>query len=299
MNAAVSLLERVLPTTVHLHATIPQTHPSARLLGTERMGTGTVIDAEGHVLTVNYVLLGARELRVTLLDGQEAPGEVLKYDFRSGLGLARIAGPRLPTLPLHSSTSLELGQEVFCVASVGAGAVRVGTGAVSYLGPFDANWEYVLDRAIMTTTMNPGLGGGPLVDALGRMVGVVSLNLNEIGRFSLAIPSDYFLDARHEFLAGGRRGMGTRAWLGVFCYAMNARVIIAGVLPGAPGDRAGLRPGDVVLAVDGQAVPDRASMYRHLWSRRPGESVTLDIARGKEPKRVTLAAGDPVAFFAE
>jgi len=299
VNAAVSLLGRVLPTTVHLRTAIAAEHPSARLLGTERMGTGTIIDPAGLVLTVNYVVLGASEVRVTLLDGSGYPGEVLKYDFRSGLGLVRIPASGVPALALHSSASLALGQEVFCIASVGEGAARVGTGGVSYIGPFDANWEYVLDRAIMTTSMNPGLGGGPLIDALGRMVGVVSLNLNEIGRFSLAIPSDYFLDARDQFLAGGRRGMGTRAWLGVFCYAMNAHVVIAGVLPGAPGDQAGLRPGDVVLAVDGRQIDDRASMYRHLWSRQPGEAITLDIFRGSEPRRVTLAAGDPVDFFAE
>lgn len=299
MNAAVSLLGRVLPTTVHLRAAIPPTHPSAKLLGTERMGTGTLIDPEGLVLTVNYVVLGARDVRATLLDGREHIAEVLKYDFESGLGLVRIPLRGLPAVALHPSTGLALGQEVFCIASVGEGSARVGTGAISYLGPFDANWEYVLDRAIMTTSMNPGLGGGPLLDALGRMVGVVSLNLNEIGRFSLAIPSDYFLDARDRFLAGGRRGMGARAWLGVFCYAMNARVVIAGVLPGAPGDQAGLRPGDVVLAIDGRAIGDRISMYRSLWSRRPGEAVTLDIARGSQPRRVTLAAGDPVDFFAE
>ena len=67
-------------------------------------------------------------------------------------------------------------------------AARVSNGAVSYIGPFDANWEYVLDRAVMTTAMNPGLGGGPLLDPRGEVLGVVSLNLNEIGRFSLAIP---------------------------------------------------------------------------------------------------------------
>jgi len=72
----------------------------------------------------------------------------------------------------------------------------------------DANWEYVLDRAIMTTAMNPGLGGGPLLDTLGNVVGVVSLNLNEIGRFSLSIPADYFLDARDSFVSGRSQAPG-------------------------------------------------------------------------------------------
>jgi S1-C subfamily serine protease len=298
VNAAVSLLGRVLPATVHVQAEIPADHPSARLLGTERMGSGAIIDENGLILTVNYVVLGAAEVRVTLLDQREYVAEVLRHDFASGLGLVRIAESNLTALPLHRSTELHLGDEVFEVASAGEGQARISNGAVSYLGPFDANWEYVLDRAIMTTAMNPGLGGGPLLDMLGRLVGIVSLNLNEIGRFSLAIPMECYLDARDEFLAGGGRGMGTRAWLGVFCYPMNHHVVIAGVLPGGPGDAAGLKSGDVVLAVDGRDVPDRASLYRHLWRRRPGEPVTLTVFRGNESRLVTVASGDVVEFFA-
>ncbi len=298
MNAAVSLIGRVLPATVHVQSEIPSEHPSARLLGTERMGSGAIIDPAGLILTVNYVVLGASELRVTLLDQREYVGEVVRHDFTSGLALIRIAETGLPALSLRRSTELHLGDECFQVASAGEGQARISNGGISYLGAFDANWEYVLERAIMTTAMNPGLGGGPLLDMHGRLLGIVSLNLNEIGRFSLAIPAEYFLDARDEFLAGGGRGMGARAWLGVFCYAMNHHVVIAGVLPGGPGEFAGLKAGDVVLAVDGREVADRASLYRHLWRRRPGEPVTLKVFRGSEAHLVTVASGDVVEFFA-
>lgn len=298
VNAAVGLLGRVLPCLAHIRADIPAEHPSARLLGTERMGSGTVIDANGLVLTVNYILLGAREVRVTLLDGREYVGEVVKHDFASGLGLVRIADSGLAHLSMRRTGDVRCGDEVFQLASVGEEQARVGTGGVSYIGPFDANWEYVLDRALMTTSMNPGLGGGPLLDQHGRVLGVVSLNLNEIGRFSLAIPSEYYLDAQQQFLDGAARGMGQRAWLGVFCYAMNHHVVIAGLMPGAPGERAGLRAGDVVLAVDGRDIGDRASLYRQVWRRQPGEPVTLRVFRGNEARQVTVASGDVVAFFA-
>jgi serine protease Do len=84
----------------------------------------------------------------------------------------------------------------------------------------------------------------------------------------------------------------------VFCYAMNHHVVIAGVLPGGPGESAGLKAGDVVLAVDGRDVADRASLYRHLWRRRPGEPVTLKVFRSNEARLVTVASGDVVEFFA-
>ena len=153
MNAAVSLIERVLPATVHVQTEIPSDHPSARLLGTERMGSGAIIDENGLILTVNYVVLGASEVRVTLLDQREYVAEVVRHDFTSGLGLLRIAETKLTALPLCRSTELNLGDEIFEVASAGEGQARISNGAVSYLGPFDANWEYVLERAIMPSSI--------------------------------------------------------------------------------------------------------------------------------------------------
>jgi S1-C subfamily serine protease len=298
VNAAVSLIERVLPGAVHIRARVPASHASADLLGTDRMGSGAIVDAGGLVLTVNYVVLGAEQVTVTLSDQRAYVAERVRQDFSSGLALLRIAEQRLPALPLRRIAGLALGEEVFIVASVGDGGTRVSNGAVSGLGPFDANWEYVLERAITTTAMNPGLGGGPLLDTRGRMLGIVSLNLNEIARFSMAIPADYYLEGRDELLAGGRRATSTRAWLGIFCYGVKSHVVIAGLLTGGPGEQAGLRAGDVILAIDGQEVADRRSLYRLLWTHRPGEAVTLRIFRGRELHTVTVASGDVEEFFA-
>jgi S1-C subfamily serine protease len=298
VNASVRLLEQVLPSVVHIRARIPERHPSARILGIERMGSGIVIDPAGLVLTVNYVLIGARELTVTLLDSREYPATVMRHDFRSGLGLLRIDADELPVLPLESSRDLAIGEEMFLVASVGDGQARVADGNVTYLGPFDANWEYLLERAIVTSAMNPGLGGGPMLDLLGRMRGIVSLNLNEIGKFSLGVPVEAFLEQRAAFLADGPPGMGQRPWLGIFCYAMDGHVVVAGLLPEGPGEKAGLRPGDVVASVDGEKVLDRGQLYRLVWQRAPGAAVRLGILRGKQHLTVAVHAGDVVEFFA-
>ena len=297
VNAAVNLIERALRSTAHVRATIPESHPSCRLLGNERMGSATIVDAAGLVLTVNYIVVGAERVTVTLRDERSYVAEVVRQDFDSGLALLRIAEQNLPAVPVRHTTDLAPGEEVFIVASIGDGGARVSSGAVSYIGPFDANWEYVLERAIMTTAMNPGLGGGPLLDTLGRLVGTVSLNLNEIGRFSLAIPADYYLDGRAAFLAG-RHPTRRRAWLGVFCYAVQDHVVIAGVLPGGPGEQAGLKVGDVILAVDEQRVGDRRSLYRLLWAHGSGDHVALKIFRGREQHTISVTAGDVEEFFA-
>ncbi len=292
-------MSKVLPATVHIRADIPEGHPSSRILGTERMGTGTIIDPSGLVLTVNYVVLGAPQVRVTLLDQRAYVADVVHHDFASGLALIRLPDHGLPSLPLRRLAGLELGDDTFIVASVGEGAARVSNGAISYIGPFDANWEYVLERAVMTTAMNPGLGGGPLLDARGEVLGVVSLNLNEIGRFSLVVPAEYYLDATDRFLAHSLAvGLPGRAWLGIFSYAMKEHVVIAGLLPGGPGEQAGLKAGDVILAVDGDEVRDRRTFYELLWRRRPGDEVTLRVFRGRQEQTVRVASGDVEEFFA-
>jgi S1-C subfamily serine protease len=251
---------------------------------------------------VNYVVLGAQEVEVRLLDQRTVQAETIGLDFASGLALLRIRAGGLRALPLRDTREVARGDQAFMVASIvdeeGKVAARVSDGVVSYIGPFDANWEYVLERALMTTAMNPGLGGGPLIDTSGRGLGVVSLNLSEIGRFSLVIPADHYLEARARRLAGQPAPSAMRAWLGIFCYGLRDHVVIAGLLPGGPGERAGLKTGDVILAVDGQEVADRRSLYRLVWTHRAGETVTLRIARGREQRTVTVAAGDAEEFFA-
>jgi len=298
VNAAVGLLGRVVPAIVHVTTRVPGEHVSASLLGVERMGTGVLIDAAGLVLTVNYVVVGATSVAVRLLDGRELPAEVVKHDFDSGLAVLRVPATELPHVTVAPSTGLSIGDDVFLVASIGDDQARVGDGGVTYLGPFEANWEYALDRCIMTTAMNPGLGGGPVVDRAGRVVGVVSLNMNEIGRFAMAVPAEYFTDRRDRFLDGGGVAMGTRAWLGVFCYTLEDQLVIAGLMPGAPGERDGLRAGDIVEAVDDRPVSERRTFYRMLAKRTPGAELTLAVQRQGRRQQVRVTSGDVVEYFA-
>src|SRR4029079_18213654 len=132
----------------------------------------------------------------------------------------------------------------------------------------------MLDRGIVSSASNPGFGGGPLFDLRGAVVGVVSLNLEGIGRESLAIPVEYFTRHRSELLRFGRgtrqrrtrRRCGgvpsrpRRAWIGVFPHTLEERLIVAGLVPDGPGERAGLQDGDVILRVDEQGVSTRPAL---------------------------------------
>lgn len=299
MNASVRLLERTLPSSVTLRATVPEAHPSAQVLGTERMGSGTFIDADGLILTVTYVVLGADSIEVTLLDDKTYEAELVAQDFHSGLAAVRIPVTGHPAARLDGLSPLAVGQEVFILASFGGAQRRANTGAISSLDPFDAFWEYRLDRAIFTTAMNPGLGGGGLFTLDGMLAGVVSLDFNEVGRFTLAIPVDHFRDHSEELLRHGRRvSRPPRAWVGLYCYVLREHVVIAGIVPGSPAERAGLKAGDVVVAVNEVRVSERQGLYAGLWEHKPGEVVTFRVFRGNAVREVPVETTDVEAFFA-
>jgi S1-C subfamily serine protease len=300
MNASVRLLEATLPATVHLQVQVPESHPSAAVLGTERAGSGALVDAAGLIVTVNYIVLGSREVRVTLFDGRELPGDVVAQDFASGLALVEVAGDAFPALSVAAAEpALEVGEEVFIVASVGDASRRASSGGITSLDAFDANWEYTLERAIFSSAMNPGLGGGPLVDRRGRVAGVVSLNLNEIGRFSLAIPIEHYREHRDELLRFGRRTTRpSRAWLGLYCYLLRGHVVVAGLLPGGPAEAAGLAQGDIILAVGDRKIRTRREFYERLWEHQAGDDVRLEIFRGDGMQTVVVASANVEEFFA-
>jgi len=300
VNASVRLIDRVVPATVGLRAQIPDAHPSSAILGTERHGTGTFFDAGGLILTVNYVALGAESVEATLVTGEALDARVVAQDFASGLAVLAVDRDEpVPAVPLGSSQSAILGQEVFVIASVGGEKRRGNNGCITSLEAFDAYWEYRLDRAILTTAVNPGVGGAPLFDALGRVTGVVSLDLGQIGRFSLAVPSECFLDHREELLRYGRRvSQPSRAWVGFYCYTLKQHVVIAGVFPGAPAEAAGLQAGDVLVTVNGNNVSTRAELYTSLWRHTPGDELTFEVFREHKLMRVSVASGSIEEFFA-
>jgi S1-C subfamily serine protease len=123
--------------------------------------------------------------------------------------------------------------------------------------------------------------------------------LSEIGRFTLAIPVDHYLEHRDELLRHGRRvTRPSRAWVGFYCYTFREHVVIAGVLPGAPGDQAGLKAGDVVLSVDGERISGRHELYARLWTHQPGELITFRVFRNNQVKQVAVPSGNAEEFFA-
>ena len=298
MDASVELVKHLLGSVVHIHAEVPSSHPSTRILGDERMGTGTVVDPAGLILTVNYVVMGAETLQVTLGRGRALRAEIVAQDFEIGLALLRVKRQGLQAVPIGDSETLTRGEPVFAIGSTGPRERRVAGGLVTHLGEFEGYWEYLLERGIVSSAANPGFGGGPLFTLSGQMMGVVSLNLNEIARCSLAIPGEYYRRNQQEFMRFGRVvSRPPRAWLGVFAHVLEEGVVVAGLVPNGPGARSGIQEGDVIVSLDAQEIPTRKELYLSLWKHAPGEKMTLEVMRDNEMRRLSVTGGDRADFY--
>jgi S1-C subfamily serine protease len=298
VDAPIELVRALLPVTAHVAARVPASHPSTRILGGERMGSAVVVDPTGLLLTVNYVVMGARRLRVTLADGRRVPAEIAAQDFENGLALVRARVSDIRAATLASSETLERGAPVFAIAATGPRERHVAGGIVTDLGAFDAYWEYLLERGIVSTAPNPGFGGGPLFDMKARVVGIVSLNLSEIGRQSLAIPIECFSRHRAELVRFGRVvSRPRRAWVGVFPHPVQEGLVVAGLVPEGPGERGGLREGDVILRVDREEVDSRPTLYAALWRHQPGERLVFEVMRDNRVHRVEVVGADRAEFY--
>jgi S1-C subfamily serine protease len=298
MDASVELVKRVLPSVAHIHTEIPASHPSTAILGDERMGTGTVIDPAGLILTVNYVVMGGRSIEVMLEKGRVQKAEIVAQDFDIGLALLKVKRQGLPAARLASSGILTPGTPIFATAAMAPRERRVAGGLVTNLGEFEAHWEYLLERGIISTAPNPGFGGGPLFTLTGAMVGVVSLNLNEITKSSLAIPTECFESHRDEMMRFGRVvSRPQRAWLGVFAHPLEEGVMVAGLVPNGPGARSGVQEGDVIVGLDSREVPTRKDLYLTLWRHAPGEKISIEVLRDNELRVVNVVGGSRADFY--
>jgi S1-C subfamily serine protease len=298
MDAQIGLARALVSTTLTLHVRVSSDHPSVAVLGDERMGSAALVDTQGILLTVNYVVIGGREIVATSPDGRRLRAEIVAQDFESGIAVLSIPVHDEPMALLGESRRLAPGQEVFVLASTGPTVRRVGTGIITDLGPFDAYWEYMLESAIQSSAFNPGLGGGPLFDLRGRMVGVVSLNLGLVGRSSLAIPVHLFTEHRDDLFRFGRlRGRIPRAWVGFYPQPTASGIVVAGVVPEAPASRSGIRDGDVILAVNFREIATRPELYQEMWRHQAGEVLRFSILRQGQRTTIDVETTDRAEFY--
>jgi serine protease Do len=295
-------VKAVLPSIVTIKSTVPSEARSARSLGTEREGHGVVIDDEGLVLTVGYLVLEANSVEIVDTNGRRSSALVVAFDNDSGFALVRTVIP-LKVKPVSFGDSDTLKQRDGVVIAGAGGEDKVVRGLVADRRRFAGYWEYLLDNAIFTVPPYHNWGGAALLDEQGALVGIGSLQVPDAYRGGRSFPGNMFIPINRlkpifETLKAGRRPDGSRPWIGINTQETRGRLIIANVQPGSPGEKAGLRRGDVVRSVGTTEVDSLADFYSNLWAAGPsGTTITLGIDRGGERVDVTVRSGDRYKYL--
>lgn len=272
---------------------------STSSLGRVRAGSGVVIDNDGLVLTIGYLILEADQVQLVMDDERHVPARVVAYDVATGFGLLQALAPlRVEPVPLGSARTLQV-EEPLMMAS-GGGDAAVGIAQLVSRRSFAGYWEYLIDDALFTAPARADHSGAGLFNSSGELVGIGSLVVAQaLGEDAPALPGNMFvpIDLLPPILAELRRsGMSAaskRAWLGLNCLELGGEVRVVRVSTDSPADVAGLQPGDRIVRIDGAAVATLGALWQTLWKGGlPERDVTLDIVRDEQPQTLTLHSVD-------
>jgi S1-C subfamily serine protease len=303
-------LEAALNAVVALRAVVPEDAFTAQVLGTERAGNGVVINNTGLVLTIGYLITEAETIWLSPSIGPPVEGHALAYDQETGFGLVQaLARLHVPALPIGSSAKANPDDRVV-VAGAG-GLHRSVAATIVAKQEFAGYWEYVLDEAIFTAPAHPNWGGTAMIGSSGELLGIGSLKLEQgresrfeqrsedtSGHLNMIVPIDLLKPIFDDLLRHGRPNRPPRPWLGFYAAEVENRIVVIGLAERGPAQRAGLRTGDVIRAVDGDEVYNLAAMFRRVWAVGPaGAEIPIKVEREGRLVDHKVASADRSSFF--
>lgn len=288
---------------VKVQAFVPPEARSASRLGTKREGSGAVIDNNGLIVTIGYLISEAMAVEVTDYAGKSHHATVVGYDQASGFGLVRLNDkPGLPAMEFGDSITLAERQPVIIAAAGGADSVQPAL--VVSRREFAGSWEYLLDRAIYTAPPSPLFGGAALVGGDGKLLGIGSLTLssvipNQPLPGNVFVPIDLLQPMLQDVAKGGKPRVSNRPWLGMNAEDLEGGMLIVGnVSKDGPASKAGIRRGDVVISVANGRFNGLADFYRKVWSLGgPGVDVPLEVMQRDGIRRLTIKSADRTRYL--
>jgi serine protease Do len=319
-NALETTTRLVTPAVVQIFATsyapgqglVPR---MADLVTTQRAsGSGIIVDPDGYIVTNAHVIRGAQRLRVEIPTGpigqsilatrsRIVDARIVGIDLETDLAVIKVEERNLATLPFGDSDELHAGQVVLALGSPLGLHNSVSLGVISatarQLEP-ESPMIYVQTDA----PINPGSSGGPLVDVRGRLVGVNTLIVSQTGGnegLGFAAPSNIVRTVYEQmktlgYVRRGEIGIRTQTVTAILAAGLKlpraSGAVIADVLPGSPGARAGLHPGDIVLTVDGKVMDNGRQLQVSLYRRLVGDVVTLDVLRDGQALKIPVVMAE-------
>jgi serine protease Do len=272
----------------------------------QALGSGVIITSDGTILTNNHVIDGATDIKVQLSDKRDFTAKLVGADPKSDLAVLKIEGKDLPTLPLGDSSQLNVGDLIFAIGDPFGVGETATMGIVSATGRGRLGIEEYENFIQTDAAINPGNSGGAMIDIHGNLVGINTAILSHGGSggnegVGFAIPMSMAKPVMDQILAHGKV---VRGYLGVhiqdfspelaksFNFNQSGGVLIGDVSPNTPAASAGLKKGDVIVKLNGQAVNDNNDLRNTISQMAPGTTVKLDIWRDGKTQDYNVTLGE-------
>jgi Do/DeqQ family serine protease len=267
------------------------------------LGSGVIVSPAGYILTNHHVVDAADEIEVALSDGKKLLAKVVGIDPETDLAVLRVNAEGLPAITIGRSESLRVGDPVLAIGNPFGVGQTVTSGIVSALGRSGLHINTFENFIQTDAAINPGNSGGALVDAKGELVGINTAIYSRSGGsmgIGFAIPVSTAKMVLDQIV---KSGAVTRGWIGVEVQELTPALaesfklgdargaIIAGVLRGGPADRAGVKPGDVLTAINGAPVSDPQVMLHLVAALQPGSSARMQLRRQAQALEVEVTVG--------
>jgi Do/DeqQ family serine protease len=267
------------------------------------LGSGVIVSTSGYVLTNNHVVEAADEIEVALADGKKLLAKVVGNDPDTDLAVLRVTSDNLPAISFGSSETLRVGDVVLAIGNPFNLGHTVTGGIVSALGRSGLGVSTFENFIQTDAAINPGNSGGALIDASGNLVGINTVIFSRTGGsmgIGFAIPVSTAKMVLEQIV---KSGSVTRGWIGVevqeitppvaesFKLSSTRGALIAGVLRGGPADKAGVKPGDVLVEVQGKPVADPAGMLNLIAALAPGQPAKVKLKRQGQDVDATVTVG--------
>jgi serine protease Do len=268
----------------------------------ESLGSGVLIDAEGHILTNEHVVARASRILVSLADGREFEAQLIGADPNNDIAVLKVDSDEpLPWIAPGSSSDLMVGEPVIAIGNPFGLSHTVTTGVISAIGRSIRTDDRVYHGFLQTdASINPGNSGGPLLNAAGHLIGINTAVYNRAQGIGFAIPIDAARRVVSELI---EHGEVSPVWLGLEFQELVPPLRDALGLPekvrgalvnrvrsGSPAERAGIRRGDVVTGVDGQPIESARAFFERLESATDGQQLMLGLWRGSAATQIPVRA---------
>ena len=296
-------LDMALASSVRLSAEVSEDAFSARTLGTERQGNAVLLNSDGILLTIGYLVVDAHSITLNARGGQQVQAELVGYNHESGLALIHALSPLdIPALQMGSAEDLNE-QDAVIIAPYG-GVDHAISAVVVSRREFSGSWEYMLDRAIFTAPIHPNWSGAALISKDGTLCGIGSLWVKdaEQGRQdspgNMFVPIDLLKPIYDDLVSTGLAQVPHRPWLGLYTAEAMNRLFVSGVVEDAPAELAGVEPGDLISGINDETVNSLPEMYQKIWATgEAGVEVLLNLRRDGEDFDVAVTSDSRYSFM--